>query len=150
MHQSQIELIVGCPVESGCGQWIECKICLPQGDRFVFQADLCCRAGEDDFSLYRVEEEIRLPLTAELVLGLLHLVAKPPFRPSEAGLSISFAGENPSANRAALRMLEPEIRASSRGADVPRRLRQNIIKKLAGLAKYREMQRLVLTPGSFD
>ena len=148
MHQANLELVVGRRVENICGQWIECTITLLHEDRFVFQADLCRRAPDDDFSLYRLEEQINLPLTAELVLGLLLLVAQPPFRPSEAGLTVSVAGHSPSANRAAIRMLEPEIRASSCSEDVPPHIRESIRTKLSQLAKYRESQDIILTPGS--
>lgn len=148
MHQSQIELIVGCRAENVSGQWIECTISLEQEDKFLFQADLCRQSPDDDFSLYRLQEEVNLPLTAELVLGLLVLVAQSPFYPTEAGFSVSIAGESPSANRAAIRMLDPKVRASFHVQDVPRQIHESISRKLSRLAKYRETQRLVLTLGS--
>ena len=150
MHLSQLKLTVGSRLKNRCGQWIESTISLRQEGCFVFRADLCRRAPNEDFLLFRLEEEIDLPLTAELVLGLLLLVAEPPFRPSEPGLSISITGESPSANRAAIRMLDPEIRATSRYDYVPRQVREFISKKMSYLVKYRKKHGLILTPGSFE
>lgn len=131
MQQSQIDLTLGCRPQGNSGQWIEATVIVEDEDRFHFQADLCSIHQPGDYERYHVEQDIDHPLTAELALALLAFVAQPPFSPTAGGLSVMISGESAVANRAATRILEPEVRAGASSHGLPEHIGKNLRKSLA-------------------
>ena len=150
MPSTTVQCVRGNLPEELPGQWIDAVAIVESDQHFLFGADLCRRIAADQFSLHRVGARVQQPFSAEVLLGLLLVVAAAPFHPSRSGFETIVDGPSDSVRKELRRILEPEIRRNADPSSVPDETRQELGLQMTGIAIQRNLLDISGAPGSFD
>lgn len=140
MSNFTLQFVLGRSSYEQPGQWVEGSVEFGHSS-FEVSADICRRIGSDEFSIYRVHEQLGGPFTAELFLGVLSLIADGEFQPSGSGLELSYSGEGIAPTEEIARILEPDVRGNASAAAVPPDVTETLRKQLQYIRRMRRLQR---------
>jgi hypothetical protein len=138
MSIDNINLSYGILPANSPGQWIEATAVIRDESIDVFIATLCRRSETGEFFQYEVSQDVSQPLTAELVLSLLAIVAEPPFEPTNRLLRILSSCQSKLVRREVSRMLESKIQSKIHEYEAPTFVAQKLGEHLARRNKYRK------------
>ncbi len=140
MSEFKLEYVLGARSTELPGQWIEGSV--EFGNRsFSIMANVCRNSSSGEFSMYRLDEHLDQPFTAELFLGLLSLIAEAEFRPSASGIQLFYSGDGPAPTDEIARILEPQVRANATASVVPESLADKLRAQLHRISRMRRLQR---------
>ena len=150
MQSTTVQCILGRLPEELPGQWIDAVAIVESDQHFLFGADLCQRIAADQFSLHQVGVRVQQPFSAEVLLGLLLVVAEAPFQRSRSGFETTVDGPSDSVRMELCRVLKPEVRRNADPSSVPNAIRQELGLQMAGIAIQRNLQDISGDPRPFD
>lgn len=140
MSPFTLKFMLGAPSEDLPGQWLDGTVEFG-AESFTLTADICCRISADEFSMYRIHEQLDQPFTAELFLGILSLIAEDEFLPSAPGFELFCSGDGAAPTGEIARILEPEVRAGASPALVPASVAESLRQQMRRVSAMRQLQR---------